>query len=452
MRRKPFGIIVLRQVQTVSALVVLAALSQGLGLLRDFLLARAFAITADLEGYFFAEAIPLAVTVIFVTVFPLTVLPRFVHLRMQSAARCDADYRRLLRLLAILLLPVLSAILVLAPQIIESIGSALPMDSKHVAQLVLRALALNVVGIPILSLNTAYLNARGNFVFPAAALLLLNAGALLGLWLGSSVIAAAIGSSGGTLVAVTCTYLMVRSQLTPPELRTEPESARRYSPNLIYVLVYVAMLSLIVLLERRVASAMGFGSVTLVAYATKIVGMPQYLFTMSYVRTRIAQYSRWVGLGDQQAVRRDFRRSVGVMMGVSVVCAAVAGWGGICIAELLFGGLTLEQASDFQSAIVVLSAALLPMFLNALFVGVASARVRLRFLMWPSAAQAAVLTLAAWLLPTGLGAPAATAVIACGHIVASVVWLAISRRVLTLSDSAEVIVSTERQTNLDTDP
>src|SRR5690606_8207594 len=94
----------LSQRQTVSALALLTAGSQGLGLIRDFLLARAFSITAELEGYFFAEAIPLAVTVMFVTIVPLTVLPRFVRLRLESVARCDADYRMLLRLAAALLL------------------------------------------------------------------------------------------------------------------------------------------------------------------------------------------------------------------------------------------------------------------------------------------------------------------------------------------------------------
>lgn len=432
---------------TVSALVVLAAISQGMGLLRDFLLARAFSITADLEGYFFAEAIPLAVTVVFVTAFPLTVLPRFVHLRMQSEARCDAEYRNLLSLVAMVLVPVLAAILLLAPQVVELIGAALPSDTKLVAELVLRALAINVVGIPVLSLNTAYLNARGSFVLPAATLLLMNSGAVLGLWLGHAVTAAAIGSSAGTVVAVAGTNLMIWSQLTRRDSHTGIIRQWPFSPNLIYVVVYVAMLSLTVLLERRLSSAMGFGAVTLVAYATKMVGMPQYLFTMSYVRMRIAQYSKWVVLGDQQAVRQDFMRSVGVMVGVSLICAAAAGFGGIYLAELLFGALTLEQATHFQYAIVILSAALLPMFVNALFVGVASASARLSFLVWPSVAQTGVLALAAWLLPEGLGAPAATAAIACGHIVASLVWLATSRRVLT-SARAGVLLTSERQTDL----
>lgn len=418
---------------TVFALVGITAASQGFGLLRDFLLARRFLISAQLEGFLFAEAIPLALTILFVSLVPLTIVPRLIHAEAKQQHGAVTIYLGLLRYLAAALVALAVLVFLLSETIVTAIGSQLNAETQGVAVSVIRALGPNIVFTPLLSLNTALLNAKGLFIRPALALLIINICSIAGIVFGMDIVWVAVGTSVGGAIALAYTFLVIE-QLT----RHERDAARGATFDLhelvsviMPALFYVAVNSAIILAEKNAATWAGFGTVTMIAYGTKIVGVPQHLFNMSFVRVRIALYSRLLAQGKADDVRRDYRRSLLIMLGVSLGFVAVLVLGSSTVVRLLFGELAPQQSALIATVVAIMTLGLFPSFVNALSVGVACSNEKMRYPFFGSLIQLAAFILISFVGVGSFGAIGVAAAVVAGQFAACLFWLFAYRRVFS---------------------
>lgn len=418
---------------TVLALMGITAASQGFGLLRDFLLARQFLISAQLDGFLFAEAIPLALTILFVSLVPLTIVPRLIHAEAKQQHGAMIFYLALLRYMAVVLAALAVMAFLLSETIVAMIGSQLNAETQQVAVSVIGALAPNIVFTPLLSLNTALLNAKGIFLRPALALLIINICSIAGIVFGVDIVSVAVGTSIGGALALVYTSVVIE-QLTRHERNMAAVAdfdLRELLIVLMPALFYVAVNSVIILAEKNAATWAGFGTITMIAYGTKIVGVPQHLFNMSFVRVRIALYSRLLAQGKVDDVRRDYRRSLLVMLGVSLGFAAVLALGSTTVVSLLFGELAAQQSTQIATVVVIMTLGLFPSFVNALSVGVACSNEKMRYPFFGSLTQLAAFILVAFVGIGSFGAIGVAAAVVAGQYAACIFWFFAYRRVFS---------------------
>lgn len=418
---------------TVFALMGITAASQGFGLLRDFLLARQFLISAQLEGFLFAEAIPLALTILFVSLVPLTIVPRLIHAEAKQQHGAVTIYLGLVRYMVAALLGLAVLAFLLSETIVAAIGSQLNSDTQQVAVLVIRALAPNIVFTPLLSLNTALLNAKGVFIRPALALLAINVCSIAGIIVGVDIVWVAVGTSIGGAIALVYTSVVIE-RLTRDERGRAKGTTFDLGELAGFVMpavFYVAVNSAIILAEKNAATWAGFGTVTMIAYGTKIVGVPQHLFNMSFVRVRIALYSRLLAQGKAGDVRRDYRRSLLVMLGVSLGLAAMLALGSATVVRLLFGDLAAAQSAQIATVVAIMTLGLFPSFVNALSVGVACSNEKMRYPFFGSLIQLAAFILVAFVGIGSFGAVGVAAAVVAGQFAACFFWFFAYRRVFS---------------------
>ena len=189
------------------------------------------------------------------------------------------------------------------------------------------------------------LNARGHFLAPAVAPVLLNvcliAAAFAGrAWLDVPVLAlgVAVGVAGVLQVALQVPPLSRRGLSPRPVFDPGHPALRQLGRLMLPAVLGASVFQLNLLLSRFLASFLGDGAVSYLYYASRLIEFPLGVFVFALGAASLPSFSRLVSGGDREGLRASFSAtlgmnlalclpsSVGLMLLCEPIFAVLFGW------------------------------------------------------------------------------------------------------------------------------
>ena len=262
-------------------LIIISFISQILGFLREIVVAYYFGLSNQIDAYQVAEVIPLLITQIFVTTFPLMLIPTLLKHTSIEGNRFSKgeDLISTVVIGVSSIISILTIVIMLVPGIfIYIIAPGLDLETRRLAILLTRILAPNTLFITIYALYGAILGAYKKFLAPAICGLLLNLCIILALFSSANsigIFSMAYGFlTAGFLMFIFISIYFTRLNKGVIKVRFYDKALfKDFIKNVLPVIIGSSMISINLIIDRNMASLLGTGAIAALAYSYKIINM-----------------------------------------------------------------------------------------------------------------------------------------------------------------------------------
>ncbi len=360
-----------------SSLVVMAGfvLSRVTGLLRDMVATYFFGTSSEAAAYRAAFAIAdLLYLLIIGGALGSSFIPVFIEVWERDGQERAWQIASAVVSWALMILAAASAVIFFAaPTLVQLVYGGQDFDAATLALTtrLTRLFLLSPLLLGLGGLAMAALNARDHFVLPALAPSLYNlgiiVGAVLGVSLGQGIWGMAWGVIGGTLA-----YLLVQvpglqrigMRLRPGLGRSVEEVgriARQMGPRVLGQAA--AHLSVVVTLALTARLADGAAKVAGLGYAYQLMLLPYGIFSLSLSQVAFPRLARLVAEGRRSELMADMRRTLGMILWLTLPAAAALLSLGFPIARVLFQrGVFDARSLEYTVAALIGYSLALPAF------------------------------------------------------------------------------------------
>jgi putative peptidoglycan lipid II flippase len=350
-----------------AALLIGAAFlsSAAFGVVRQLLFNRQFGIGEDAAALITALRLAETLsTLVAGGALANALIPSLLRLGPQGAAAVNRFVGRILLLMLAILIPLLAATVIFAPQAVALIGAGLGPTTRETAAVLARILALEVLLIAVEGLLSAVLLARRWFLLPALGIVLRNSVIISTLLLPApSITTVAYASLGDSLVQLlvllpglraTGFRLLPAWQPRDAQVRT---SMRLFLPASLSALVNYSGTTVDTAIAALGGAAAGLGAVS---NASLLIGLPVRLIGTAPAQAALPRLTALAAGGDGSELARTLR---GLVTAALVVAAPLA------LAFTVIGGPLIRlifERGAFDSAAAALTAAALTAYAPAL--------------------------------------------------------------------------------------
>lgn len=160
--------------------------------------------------------------------------------------------------------------------LLQLLAPGFDSETQSLALYVLRSALIGLPALGVGAVLGAHLNANGHYLQPALAELMLRIGPVLGLLLVGGIEGLAFGLAAGALLRLAC---LIRPGVTPRPRCDLADDGLRRSLDLVWPLLLTSIISiqLFAMIEAAIASTVGIGVVSALAYARRIADVPIFL-------------------------------------------------------------------------------------------------------------------------------------------------------------------------------
>ena len=367
-----------------------ALLIRVFGMLNQVVITSHFGASATMDAYFVAASFPTLLGQLAVSSTEASVIPVYARIRKeQTKERVSILLSTLVNLLLIGTVLVMLLLFIFRGQMIFISAPALDATragyAAYLAPFILPSLLLTVV----IGFLECILNSEGQFGLPAyAGLLVPLVTALFVLFIGKSlgVVTLAIGMVCGLCVQLVIFLWRIRRvgvHYRPVIHLRSPEI------GLILIAAWPVFLGALIsqagpLVDQMFASFLSPGSISALAYALKLIGVPTGVIFVSVGRAALPYLSRQAAANDMEAFKETLHFYLWV---VGLATAALSVFMIVLahpIVQILFerGAFTVQDTSNTANTMIGFAVGLLPMSLGFIFARAFSALGKTRVLMY----------------------------------------------------------------------
>ncbi|MCX7922462.1 MAG: murein biosynthesis integral membrane protein MurJ [Clostridia bacterium] len=306
-------------------LVFVSIVMQLLGFLREILLAYYFGVSSIVDAYQVAEVVPLIITQVFVSAFPLALIPIILEYKANKIGGREGEEVISSAILGIgTILGIATIVMFLFPQIfVNLIGPGLNNETKILSMSLTRILAPNTFFLSLFALVNAVLGTYKKFVLPALCGLILNTSIITSLILLSGrlgIKSVAYGSAFAGIVMFFSMFIylnnfrkgLIKTSLFNKKLLLT--IVKRVLP----VIIGSAMVSINYIVDRSIASLLGIGAIAALTFSYKIVNMPINVFVTSITKITFTDLSIYASQNDIDQAMKKFNNSLKLIYALMV--------------------------------------------------------------------------------------------------------------------------------------
>lgn len=314
-------------VEATLAVFVLSALVKVIALGRDLALAAYFGAGPATDAYMVATVIPFHLWLPAAGIVVLAFVPVFSsQLATDGRRRAWKTFSGVLSLLTVTAALAALAGFVWAPRLVAAMAPGLDPPTLALAASLARVMLPAMVGFSLYAVVAAALNAHGRFAVAAGAPVLLNLAMVAAILLFASrygIVAVGVGCVvGAGLQSVFClpSLLAVKAAYSWRVGFADP--GLRKVGRLLWPLAAALLLGQAsVLVERYLASWLAVGSISALAYATKVAGLPQMLVATAVATVVFPSLARYASRNEDDRFRRTLAQALRVSLLVLVPAA-----------------------------------------------------------------------------------------------------------------------------------
>lgn len=277
------------------AVAILTVMSQMFGYLREMLFAFYLGTSTKLEAFQVAETIPLLFTQILVSAVPLALTPLLVR-EQDTKSKSKLMDNGIILFGGILLIGCI-AIFSFPSAFVHIVALGFHGEQFILTCRLVTILAPNIFFVSMVAVFNAFLNAKKQFVIPAAVNLILNVSiVIMQIVTKADVKFVAAGSAiGGILMfVITLTWCIVKYNFRFNFKNVDLESMRIMIIAILPVCIIASFTSINLMMDKFFASQLGNGAIATLSYSYKIINLPVYLFVTSVTKVMLPDITRLI--------------------------------------------------------------------------------------------------------------------------------------------------------------
>ncbi|WP_418791050.1 murein biosynthesis integral membrane protein MurJ [Phosphitispora sp. TUW77] len=359
------------------AIVVMAAtlLSRLFGFIREMVIANNFGLTSETDAYLVAFAVPSGIAMAIASGISAGFIP-VLNSYLVKNKRDDADTitSTLINVLAVLLLLVVAVTISYAPLLVELLAPGFEGDSIPLTAEMIRIMFPALVFVSLMGIASGFLNSHQHFLFPAlgpmiTSIIIIASAIVLGPVMGIR------GLAVGTTAGFACQFVLQLPVMYKKGFRYRMEFAIGH-PGVIRVFklmlpVLIASLapSLLLIVERGLASGLDTGSISALNYAYRLMQLPLGLFLMAVTVPIFPALSAFAAQNRLDRLRETLVKGIKVISMIMLpACAGLIALS-VPIVRLLFerGAFDASNTVPTAYALSVYALALLPFSVRDIF-------------------------------------------------------------------------------------
>jgi putative peptidoglycan lipid II flippase len=361
---RPPGSTLARQIARAAALIALGNIaSRILGLVRASVIAGTFGLSAAVDAFTVASAIP---NILYDLLISGAISAALVPVFSEYAEGDEREFRRVAASVINLILCMLAAIIALfiwqAPLLVTLLAGGFSEAIREQTIAMVRLMLPAVLFMGVSGMITALLHARRAFLLPSFTTSVFNIGIIAGVLLLTPLFGAqslVIGVLIGAVLQVALQLPGLRGAVYSPIIDLRHPGVRRilrlYAPVALGIAFSVAG----IVLDRNLASRLAEGSLSTMWFATTLIQFPLGLVAAAVSFAVLPTLSRQAGAGDETA----FRTTLG--MGIKVVLLLIVP-ATVGLAVLARPIITIFEGNQFSSEDIHITAWALLLYLPGL--------------------------------------------------------------------------------------
>ncbi len=367
-----------KYISNAAGVAILTLLSQILGYLREMLFAYYLGTSQNVEAFQVAETVPLLFTQVLISAVPLALTPLLV--REQAEHKDDLIHNALVGF-GVIVVAILLTIWFLPDAFVTIVAPGFTGDKYRITCRLITILSPNVVFLSLAAICNAYLNARQQFILPAAAGLLLN-GCLILMQLitKANIYAVAMGSVCGGIIMFLLVffYCAAKYKLRLKMKNVTVKNMKTVLSAVFPVCIISSFTSLSMILDKYFASQMGDGAVAILSYSYKIINLPVYLLVTSVTKVMLPDITKWMIGNETERLSKTITRILLVCVTVGIISILGIQTAGIWGVRILFGRGAFNENDILATANIMklYSFGIIGMALNSFFQSISYAKGR----------------------------------------------------------------------------
>lgn len=332
----------------------------------------------NLEAFQVAETVPLLFTQVLISAVPLALTPLLV--REQSEHKDDLIHNAFTGF-GVAVIVIVLTIWLLPETFVKMAAPGFTGDKYRITCRLITILAPNVVFLSLTAICNAYLNARQQFILPAAAGLLLNGSLILmQLITKANVYAVAMGSVCGGIIMFLLVFIYSAAKY---KLRLKLRNVTRQNMKAVMsavlpVCIISSFTSVNMILDKCFASQMGDGAVAILSYSYKIINLPVYLLVTSVTKVMQPDITKWMIDNEIEQLSKTITRILLICVAVGVISILGIQIAGVWGVRILFGRGAFDGNDILATAdtMKLYSFGIIGMALNSFFQSISYAKGR----------------------------------------------------------------------------
>ncbi len=359
------------------ALVVMAAtlLSRLFGFFREMVIAGHFGLTWETDAYLVAFAVPSGIAMAISAGASAGFIPVLNSYLVQDK-RDDANKiaSTLINVLAVVLLLMVAVAMAYAPLLVNLLAPGFEGDSVPLTAEMIRIMFPALIFVSLMGVASGFLNSHQHFLFPAlgpmiTSVVIIASAVILGPVMGIR------GLAVGTMAGFACQFLLQVPVMYKKGFRYRLEIALdhpgvvRVFKLMLPVLAASMAPSLILMVERGLASGLDTGSISALNYAFRLMQLPLGLFLMAVSVPLFPALSAFAAQNRLDRLRETLVKGVKVLSLIMLpACAGLIALS-VPIVRLLFerGAFNAGDTVPTAYALSLYALALLPFSVRDIF-------------------------------------------------------------------------------------
>jgi len=315
-----------RKIARISALLIgISVVGNGLSLVKEMLVARAFGISGAMDAFYAALAVPALISNLMMSVLTSIFIPMYVKVAPGERDRVASAVMNWILLVALGLIVPLE---LFAPLVVKLFFHGLSPETSALAVSFLRQLNFTILITVLISLFTGILNARENFALPAASTMCVTL-CIMGLVIyfpqKVGIHALSLGMIGGLLLQTLLLWRELRREgfAYAPTLDIEARGAGGVMSSAMVFFAAALIAQLSPLFSQMLASWLPEGSISTLGYAGKLLQVPMVIFTGAITTAVLPYFSMQISGGKLDelcfSLERSLRMTAYVLIPVSML-------------------------------------------------------------------------------------------------------------------------------------
>jgi putative peptidoglycan lipid II flippase len=388
-------------VKSTSLLSLITIFSLGFGFFKEIVVANYFGAGKLVDAFLVATIIPLSVPRIITLVISLCFIPAYIEARKRNEGQAQNLLNFTLALMLLFFLISSALFYWQAPGVIARLAPGFEGQILSLSIMLLQIMMPILFFFGLFRLSASLLNAHRSFAAPGLAVLIAPVCVIVAITLfgtGPGVIRWGVGLTIGHGLQAFFLFALILGKGIRPGLRLNlrDPGIRSFLGRALPLMLATGINTLILVIDRAMASRLIPGSISVLSYADKIFQVPLQAFILS-IATVMLPYASLQFLKED---KRDFKRTIrlAILMAAFVLLPITAGL--IVMARPVVTVLFQRGAFDLQDTLVtsqalvgyasgifcvaiyyILQRVLIVMRKTPLLVGIAAANIALKFFL-----------------------------------------------------------------------
>ena len=342
-----------------STLVLMAVIviSKLIGLLRDIFLANYFGTSSVSDAYLIAISVPTLLFYFIGHALSTAYLPMYNKVRHEKGDEAAEHYSNNLMCISLGIATLIVVLLVVFPQtVIKIFAAGFDAETAGLAAKFIRTGAVSLYCMVIVNIWSGYLQARGNYLIPAAVSLPRNAVIIVSIVIASCTHLAVLGL--GILFAYIAEFIFLlpfalrNGYRIRPRIDWSDRDIRETLYLVLPILLGVAVSQINKIVDKSIASTITAGGISALSYASVINNAVQEVAVTGIITVLFADCSALAAAGEHQKVKERLTKTVDTMVFLLLPMSI----GIIILAEPIVSLFFLRGNFDFESVALTASA------------------------------------------------------------------------------------------------